>query len=277
MRETGNKKRAATRLAWSLALAVAAVLLMIVILNGSLSPNVAPSNPPPPEGAVIWSANTETGDVSQWAEGQFGESVFNTGTGTVTVTQDVAHSGRYSLKLSITGARDVTQAARILHWNDTPVEGYYSVWLDFPEEYRPYQWWNVVQFKSVGADNVPTWVLNVGNRDDGSMFFYLWDALTGKSYAPLNKVTIPVSKWTQVKAYVRRASDRTGRITIWEDGVLLFDIDQVQTAVGDNLHFGVGNYTDHIIPADTVIYADDAEIRGVKSINPAETSTGPNP
>jgi hypothetical protein len=221
-------------------------------------------HPPPLPGDILWRADQETGDLDQWTTGQFGEAVFNTGTGSVSLSHDVAHSGITSLKMTISGASGTTQAARILRWDNNPVEGYYSVWLDFPRNYRPAAWWNVFQFKSLGAESDPTWVLNIGNRPDGSMFFYLWDAITRKSYAPLTAVNVTPNRWTQVTAYLRRATDDTGRITIWQDDVLLFDVDHVQTALADNVHWGIGNYTDDISPSDPIIYADDAEIRDVK-------------
>lgn len=248
--------------------------LMVAMVNGSISPRVSPPFPPPPAGRLLWSADTETGDVSQWARDQVGESVFNSGTGSVVASTDVAHSGRYSLKMSIAGADGETQAARILRWHDTPAEGYYSVWFDFPQVYRPAQWWNVLQFKSVGSENVPVWILNVGNRDDGLMYFYLWDALTRTSYSPLRRLNIPTQRWMQVKVYLRRSTGQSGRITVWQDGVLLFDVDQVQTAVGNNTHFGIGNYTDQITPPNAVIYADDAEIRAVTSLASTTVSSG---
>ncbi len=247
---------------------VVAGLVMSLVANGELSPRVAPSAPPPPPGVLIWSADTETGDISQWNRDQFGESVFNTGTGTVAASDEVSHSGRFALKLTISGASGQTQAARILRWHDTPEEGYYSVWLYFPRIYRPAYWWNVIQFKSVGAENVPIWVVNVGNRTDGSMYFYLWHALTNITYSEINHVAIPSGHWTHLTLYLRRATDHSGRITVWQDGTLLFDVDQVQTAVGPNTHFGVSNYTDDIAPPDPVIYADDAKIRSVQTMTP---------
>jgi Polysaccharide lyase len=249
---------------------LAASLVMALLMNAQISPRIAPSNPPPPGGPVVWAADTETGDVSQWTKGQFDEAVFNTGTGSVEASTDVARSGSYSLKMSIEGASGETQAARILRWHDTPEAGYYSVWFDFPRIYHPAAWWNVLQFKSQSeTDNVPTWVLNVGNRPDGSMYFYLWDGLTNTSYSPLHRVDLPVDSWFQVKVFFRRAIDKTGRITVWQGSVLLFDVDQVQTAIADNTHFGIGNYTDDITPPNPVIYADDAVIRTV--LNPSSS------
>ncbi|HEX3722609.1 MAG TPA: heparin lyase I family protein [Nitrolancea sp.] len=248
-------------------LALLVVLVLVIglpfIRMGILSPRIHPLNPPPPPGDLLWSADQETGNLSQWTQGQFGEAVFNTGSGDIAITSDVAHSGTHALKLSISGANGTTQAARLLRWNDNPIEGYYSVWFDFPQVYRPAEWWNVFQFKSMGAENDPMWVLNIGNRPDGSMFFYLWDALTQTSYSPLNHVDVSPQQWTEVTAYYRRATDRTGRITIWQNGTLIFDVDQVQTAIANNVHWGIGNYTDNISPSDATIYADDAEIHTV--------------
>ncbi len=262
-RELGSKRRG-RRVVPIFFVLLAGSLVMAMLMTADVSPRISPPNPPPPGGPVTWAADTETGDVSQWANGQFGEAVFNTGTGNVEASTDVARSGRYSLKMSISGAANETQAARILRWHDNPVEAYYSVWFNFPQVYRPAEWWNVLQFKSQSnTDNVPTWVLNVGNRPDGTMYFYLWDALTNTSYSPLHHVDLPISSWFQVKVFFRRATDNTGRITIWQGNDLLFDIDQVRTAIADNTHFGVGNYADDITPSDSVIYADDAVIRSV--------------
>ncbi|HVX31347.1 MAG TPA: heparin lyase I family protein [Nitrolancea sp.] len=234
------------------------------LLEASKGRHVRRFHPPPPPGQVIWFADQASGNLDQWTAGQFGEAVFNTGTGNIVISHDVAHSGTSSLKMSISDASGTTQAARILRWHDNPVEGYYSVWLYFPQNYRPAAWWNVFQFKSLSTESDPTWVLNIGNRPDGSMFFYLWDAITRTSYRPRSTLNVPPKQWIQVTAYVRRATDDSGRITIWQDGVLLFDADQVQTAFADNLHWGIGNYTDDISPSDPIIYADDAQIRDVE-------------
>jgi hypothetical protein len=247
-----------------LILIVLAIFGLPFLLVTHLGPQRKRFTPPPPPGDVLWSANQESGDLEQWTVGQLGEAVFNTGTGAISLSHDVAHSGTSSLKMTISDASGTTQAARILRWHDNPVEGYYSVWLYFPQNYQPAAWWNVFQFKSLAAESDPTWVLNIGNRLDGSMFFYLWDAITKKSYRPLTDLDVQPKNWTNVTAYLRRATDDSGRITIWQDGVLLFDVNHVQTAFADNVHWGIGNYTDDISPSDPMIYADDAEIRDVK-------------
>ena len=215
-----------------------------------------------PAGPVLWQADMETGDLSQWLAGQ-GEAVFTTGTGWVAVTDQVAHCGQYALALGIQDAAGQLQAARIFRWQENPVEAYYSAWLLFPERYQTSLWWNVFQFKSKAESSQPMWVLNVGNRSNGDLVFYLWDAIRQETHHHQltgERLSVPVGQWVHVEAFYRRATDSSGRIAIWQDGVPIFDIDGVQTAIADNVHWSLDNYTDRITPDNPVIYADDAAI-----------------
>jgi hypothetical protein len=78
------------------------------------------------------------------------------------------------------------------------------------------------------------------------------------------RLNIPVGKWFKITAYYRRAQDRTGRIALWQDDTLLYDIDGVQTSIGPDIQWSLANYTDNISPPDVTIYTDDAEIREVR-------------
>ena len=229
--------------------------------------NPAPVTPPTSPADVIWSADTETGSLDQWTQGQYGEAVFNTGTGAVSVSQDVAHSGSSALKMTITGANGTTQAARIFRWNDPngnalPASAYYSVWYYFPRNYTPDQWWDVMQFKSKSSSGQtdPMWVLNVGNRSNGNMYFYLWDAMHSTSYDAATQVDVPAGRWVHIETYFQRSTGNSGQITIWQDGVKLFDLSGIQTTTSDNQQWALSNYTDNVNPSDPVIYADDAVI-----------------
>ena len=231
------------------------------------APTPSPATDTPAAADVIWSADTESGNLNQWTVGQYGEAVFNSGTGSVSVSHDVAHSGSSALKMTITGANGTTQAARIFRWNDPngnalPASAYYSVWYYFPRNYMPGQWWNVLQFKSKSSSGQvdPMWVLNVGNRADGNMYFYLWDAMHSRSYAPEAQVDLPAGRWVHIETYFRRSTESSGQITVWQDGVKLFDLNGIQTTTHDNQQWSLANYTDDINPTSSVIYADDAVI-----------------
>ncbi len=188
----------------------------------------------------------------------------NSGTGAVTVSTDVAHSGRYSAKLSISNASNQTQGARLFRWDESAAypQAYYSAWYYFPQQYTGMIWWNVFQFKSKLSEsaNDPLWVLNVGNRGDGQMYFYLYDWVNRRAYSQGIK-NIPVGTWFHLEAFYQQATDNTGRIAFWQDGQPIFDLGGVVTRrSGDEIDWSVANYTDNINPSDATIYVDDARI-----------------
>src|SRR6185437_2208334 len=66
--------------------------------------------------SVLWSADHETGDLSQWyISGGGGE--FNSGAASATASSEVAHSGRYSAKASI--LTPGVSAVRLFRWNES--------------------------------------------------------------------------------------------------------------------------------------------------------------
>jgi hypothetical protein len=176
------------------------------------------------------------------------------------VTDKVAHSGHYAAELTIDTANGHSQAVRLFRWGENPTEGYYSVWYMFPETFYVPVWWNVFQFKSKATFPKDTlWILNVGNRANGAMYFYLFDWQLRRSYVQ-NTKDIPIGQWVQIEAYYRASTNDKGRITIWQDGVLLFDLDGVQTATSGEVQWSVDNFTDSISPSPATIYVDDASI-----------------
>lgn len=213
-------------------------------------------------GQILWSADHETGNLSQWYADE-GGGVFNTGTGEAAISDVVAHSGRYAIAMTISDADRQVQAVRVFRWGENPMEAYYSAWYFFPQRFEPAQWWNVFQFKSpdAGGTSQSMWSLNVGNLENGEMILYLWDALNQQTHANEMIVgTIPVGQWVHIEAFYRRATDRSGRIAIWKDSTKLYDLDGVQTAASDEVQWSLANYTDQITPSTVTIYADDAAI-----------------
>lgn len=255
--------------------------ILLLGCSGASGHDTAPTPPNHnlnnPNHDVVWRADHETDDLSQWTQGQRGEAVFNSGTGEVTLTDEVARSGLYSLALTIREAENAEQAVRIFRWDENLQSGYYSAWYYFPRRYDVPVWWNVFQFKTRDEEGVsrPTWTLNVGNLgDEDEMTFYLYDALEDRTYAdPLTDapLLIPTERWVHVEAYYQRETDDSGRVAVWQDGVKLYDIEGVKTALTDYSDWSVTNYTDHIHPNTATIYVDDAAISKTQ-LGPEERS-----
>lgn len=236
---------------------------------------------------LIWSADMETGDLSEWKLNG-GGNMENSGSYSSAASRDVAHSGSWSLKASINTSGG-TSGVRAFRWVEPRVHqsGYYSVWLYIPTTYHfsgSQQWWNVFQFKSRTASNSavdPVWAF-YADEDAGGMYLragwgwggtnlagpYPSDGVSGKWYAPLTKRYLPVGRWIHLEAFLKASKDFNGALTFWQDGAKLFDFSGIRTSYpncnfnswcADN-EWSVNLYSDGLSPNPSVVYFDDAGI-----------------
>lgn len=215
----------------------------------------------------LWSADMESGDLSQWSLNG-GGGRYTSGRAEIQASNDIARSGSWSAKLTISTPHSPTSGARLFRWAETHGEQelYFSAWYYFPQRYSAPSWWNVFQWKSkvtekpISARNDPFFIVNVGNRADGQMYFYLYDWQQRKSLHQ-EQMQIPVRQWTHLEARYRCAADNTGRVMVWQDSVLLVDLAGVPTryAQGD-CQWAVTNYSTDLKPTPATIYIDDASI-----------------
>ncbi len=211
----------------------------------------------------------ETGDLSEWyspSAGPFGNNgggEENSGVFSSSASTDVAHTGTYSAQLTITTPNSPESGVRLFRWLEPGgnPQLYYSVWYYFPQSHTASLFWNVLQWKSQHpAGNDPFFVLNVGNHADGTMTFYLYDKNRQVTHNQSLK-NIPVGQWFQVEAFYQCAGDTTGHVTIWQDGVRIFDVGNVQTRYADgDCQWSANNYSDGLVPGTASIYIDDAVI-----------------
>jgi hypothetical protein len=217
---------------------------------------------------VVWAADMEPGDFSQW-EADGGGGLFNTGTGQASVTTAFAHGGARAAQLTITTGDGASHAARLFRWSEARANpaAYYGAWYYFPHRYAGMAWWNVFQWKSkTPTRNDAFWQLNVGNRPDGSMYLYLYNWVNARAYDQA-AADLPVGRWVHLEAYYVQSSTGAGRVVVWQDGAKLWDLVGADTQYPDgDVEWSLNDYTDGISPAVATIYVDDAAI-----------STGPAP
>ena len=223
-----------------------------IVNNGS-------STPPNPED-TLWVGDMEEGDLSDWdSNGAGGGGEYNSGGGQSSASSRYAHTGDYSAKLTLTDV-DSTQGVRLFRWAEPRAydELYYSVWYYFPERYTAPDWWNIFQFKSKTSSlNDPFFLLDVSSQNKLS----LYDWQERRSYTPIVDKEVPVGRWFQLEVFYKSRGDETGAITVWQDGVKLYDVKNVRTRYTDgDSQWSVNNYTANISPNDVDIYVDDAVI-----------------
>lgn len=214
------------------------------------------------------------------------------------------HSGSYAVETSISGAvraENGNRAVRLMRWTDRPWnedgdffpdDAYYSTWVFFPQRYSPEKsapwdpgdggWWNVFQFKSDNnAGSQPIAVLNAWwDSVEKMMYFYLdvkeypdanSDSHVNTTYDQSDPIPIPVGEWFHIEARYVKSTTTGGSVTVWQDGREIFSVNGIQTALSEQVAWGIGSYTDHIQSVDpdgepigttgaALVYFDDGAV-----------------
>ncbi|MCU1378800.1 MAG: hypothetical protein JWN29_1783 [Acidimicrobiales bacterium] len=242
-----------------------------------------PVTPPP----ILWSARHDGGTTSEWSSNG-GGGLFNSGTNEAVVSSDHFRSGSNSLRASIRTRTTRSSGVRAFRWKEAREnrDAFYSVWLYLPAKLNPTgSFLNLFQFKSRsgnGARNDPVWAFY--GVPDGAGGAYLragwgWGGtplagpttldrgVTGRWYEPAQRVSLPVGRWVHLEAFLHQSSEFDGRLQFWQDGVRLFDLNDIRTSFkncnynswcADN-EWSVNLYADRFI-ANPTLYIDDAVI-----------------
>ncbi len=231
----------------------------------------------------LWSSDMESGLLDEWERSSLQKTpcggAFSSGFGRSEPSEDVARSGRWSVKMTIPGmsAEPAVSGARMHRWCESQRndELYYSVWYYVPQTYmvEPQGWLNLFQFKSkIGSKSDPFFFLDVRNTSaTGEMRFLLtwWAGLQvdgphsgQRGYRVwLSPQPIPVGRWFKVEARYVCAGDFGGAIQVWQDDAEIFRLEGVRTRYPDgDCQWGVNNYGVGVLPSPVVIYIDDAAI-----------------
>lgn len=216
---------------------------------------------------ILWSARHETGDLTEWSTGE-GGTADDQPTTTVGVSTDFAHSGRYAAKLT-NGATGTYDASRVWRESSFPKDAYYSSWFYLTQAYRTTADWTILQFRAPTAQDpsVIAQLLDVDLRSlpSGDMILSVFDhrAQYLRSPTPDVAMPVPIGRWFQIEAYFRNVADDSGRLTIWLDGQLNYDI-QRPMGLSSTVYWSPCSSTQDLVPLDSVLYMDDAAVSLVR-------------
>jgi hypothetical protein len=209
-----------------------------------------------------WVAKYEVGNLSEHTS-DGGGCECNSGIADSTAVNigPFAHSGNWAAKSSATAPPE--SGTRLFRWEEPRAhdQAYYTVWLSVPDVERPTNYWNIFQFKSsTSTANDPFWILNIGNRSSGAMYFYLYDWKNGVSYEQSIK-NLPQDKWTEIEVFLDQSASGGGRITVWQDDTQIFDRTGITTKYSNgDQQWSFNNYSDGFQDGSSVIYFDDAMV-----------------
>lgn len=232
--------------------------------------------------SIVWMANHETGDLSQWKYKTPSNPSQDSGwcerpkNG---VVSDIAHTGKYSMKMSIhswfphSGCRQFRYPEI-----KTGTDYYYSAWIYFPKKYTVKGWSNIMQFKAKRYDEKGGsdlfWSLRLLNRKNGAMYFQLhWDQENDYAgptsdgvpkkgqYYEQSLVDVPPNQWIHVEIFLKQSDQFDGRIIVWQDDKEIYNLDKIRTKMPNGYNsWSVNSYGGDINPDSFIVYVDDAVV-----------------
>jgi len=213
---------------------------------------------------LIWSAQHEIGDLSEWSTPSPGGSMTDATDAVVAVSTAYAHSGKYSVKLT-NGAVGAVHTARLWHQGDFPREAFYSVWYYLPRAYQTKVDWTILQFRT--PTNDPTVIsqfldVNLRSLPGGEMILSIYDHRPQylRLPTPDPAIEVPIGQWFQIEVLFRNVADDSGHFTLWLDGKPYYDIQHRPMASDPGVYWTPCSITGDLSPSQSELYVDDAAI-----------------
>jgi len=217
---------------------------------------------------LIWRSDFEVGDLSEWTGDGQGANYRSGEPSLPTVVSERAHTGAQSLKLTISVANGMNSVNYMYRQAPTPTEAYYTAWFFLPKNYAVKDWLNIVHFVGSqtgdGRNEVALWDLDLRSASDGTLGLYAYEFDGSKQYDPLVARPFPVGAWVKIEILFRKASDASGRVAVFQDGVSMLDLTNVRTAPNDWLRWALGSASTNIMPSPAELYVDDATISSTR-------------
>jgi hypothetical protein len=224
--------------------------------------DLAPANP----GKRIeasWTTGFETGFCDYMRAGGI---CYASPDASYSIVNEPVHSGSHAAAYFVTSdPSGRALQARCFREGALPLEAVYGVWFYLPSSATNTGNWNLVHFQG-GKPGGPLhnlWDVSLRSADDGALSAYLFDFLNAGIRVPKAAPAVPIGSWFHLEFRLRRASDATGEVALYQDGTLLIEVKDLPTDDTDYGQWYVGNFADALTPPASTIYVDDVTIRAV--------------
>lgn len=246
---------------------------------------------------IYFQAHGETADLTEWTASGGGYcdqccSPDQQSTLCSPVTTQ-HHTGSYAFKLDVADPGSGIQGLKLTRWDygSNPSLGiqlgetyYFSSWYYLGAGYTfadGGKWHNMMQWKTDGGTSIDNtlfigiryassvrsiildhWACHVAGAVPCQTFSGYTQYSTGQ-YAQTTPKTVPLNQWFQVETKYF-ASRTNGRITVWQDGIQIFDLTSSAFNTWDSfstthtsLTASATNYMDPTITGQQLMYVDD--------------------
>jgi len=209
--------------------------------------------------AVPWSTSFENGFCDFVKAGGF-----CLGGGTRrTVTTPVPKSGMFAAEFSVVTTDTMNIQARCVLQGALPNEAYYSAWYYVPALATldsTSSLFNLFHFRGGDASPDGLWDVTLVNSSNGDLELLVYDFLAPRVRKQTNPRPIPIGRWFHIQFYLKRASDATGAIALYQDDELLVEASGIVTDNSSWAQWYVGNIAKGLTPPVSTVYVDQVTI-----------------
>ncbi len=218
---------------------------------------------------LIWTADHETGNIEQWIRDGEGDALTPRTPGadepsSIEASTEAAHRGRYSVKLvNPTGWNQDYDGPELYHVLGKQSDAYYSAWFLLPEDYRLEPQLTLMRLRSRqpdGGDLLNGEELQLRSLSSGGYVLQVFSNHNNFLREPIADPPplVAAKRWFQLEA--RFESRSSGRLRIWLDGALVYDLTGRPGAAGSEIVLSVCNVAQSAQPAPVVLFVDDAAV-----------------
>lgn len=180
------------------------------------------------------------------------------------IVSDPVHSGRYAAAFRVDTDDPDTRQSRCFTQGSLPTTAHYGAWYFIPAAAdADRNLWNLWHFQ--GSDEPgplhSLWDVTLVNSADGSLELVAYSELVGRVFRATTPRPVPLGSWFHIELFLKRARDATGRVALYQDGVLVFEAADLITDDSTFAQWYVGNLATGLIPPTSTLYVDDISIR----------------
>jgi hypothetical protein len=224
---------------------------------------------------LVWTADHETGNLEQWTRDGRGEALEPRTPDTeepiapgkdssIEASTEQAHGGHYSIKLvNPTGWEQDYDGPELYRVLGAQSDAYYSAWFFLPEAYRLEPQLTLMRLRSRDVDGDKPFngeELQLRSLSSGGYVLQVFSNNNGFLLEPIANPAphVEAGRWFQLEA--RFEPQSSGRLRVWLDGTLAYDLSDRPGAIGAEMVLGVCNVAEVAAPAPVVLFVDDVAV-----------------
>jgi len=191
---------------------------------------------------------------------------YQTGQATFKIVDSPVHSGNFAAAFTVFGdGTKQSQQSRCVREGVLPPAAVYGAWYYIPSLTKSSALWNLFHFQGRATPDQTwdgLWDISLLNTDSGDLRLVVYDFVNKLVRNPPDGTIVPIGTWFHLQIFLKRASDATGEVNVYQDGVSVVHATNIITDRTNYAQWYVGNLAESVSPVQSTLYVDDVTVGG---------------